>query len=181
MKKRLSFKIALCGIITAIGIFLMFFTGIMPLMTYALPALAGALTIILVIEFGVKWAFMTYFSIGLLSLFLAADKESAVLFVLFLGYYPIIKSFYEKIKLRALEWFLKIASFNLSIIVAYIIIINVFGMNEILNEMNDFGRYTIYVLLGMGNFAFIVYDIALSRAISAYINSLRVKFINKLK
>ena len=96
MKNKVSFVVSLGGIISAFCLFSMFLTGVMPMFVYTLPALAGALLIIIVIELGVKWAFVTYSTVGILSLFITPDKEAAVMFIMFLGYYPIVKSFFEK-------------------------------------------------------------------------------------
>ena len=40
---------------------------------------------------------MIYAAVAVLSLLFAADKEAALLFVLFFGYYPVLKSFLERI------------------------------------------------------------------------------------
>ena len=78
-----SGKIALGGLLTALGVVLMFLTGLIPIGTYALPAIAGVLLIVAVIEIGAKWAWMIYAAVAVLSLLFAADKEAALLFVLF--------------------------------------------------------------------------------------------------
>ena len=77
-----SGKIALGGLLTALGVVLMFLTGLIPIGTYALPAIAGVLLIVAVIEIGAKWAWMIYAAVAVLSLLFAADKEAALLFVL---------------------------------------------------------------------------------------------------
>lgn len=181
MKNRFSFKITLGGIVSALSLIFMFFTGIMPIFAYTLPALAGAFLIVIVIELGKKWAFITYASVGLLSFFLTPDKEAPVLFVMFLGYYPIIKSYLEKIKFRPLEWLLKIGLFNLAILISYKIIISLFRMKELIEEFNEFGKYSMLIFLVLANIAFVLYDIALTGAISTYINTFRPRIFRKLK
>ena len=69
-----SGKIALGGLLTALGVVLMFLTGLIPIGTYALPAIAGVLLIVAVIEIGAKWAWMIYAAVAVLSLLFAADK-----------------------------------------------------------------------------------------------------------
>ena len=49
MKKKISFKVSLGGIISAVCLLLMFMTGFMPLLVYTLPAVAGVLLIAIVI------------------------------------------------------------------------------------------------------------------------------------
>lgn len=52
-----TYKIALGGMITALSVLLMFLTGLFPMATYALPAIAGVLLISAVIEIGSGYAF----------------------------------------------------------------------------------------------------------------------------
>lgn len=180
MKKKLSFKITLGGIVAAMSLIFMFFTGVMPIMAYTLPALAGAFLIVIVIENGKKWALLTYITVSIMSFFMTPDKEAAVLFTMLLGYYPIVKSFFEKIKFRPLEYLSKIALFNVSIIISYQIIIRIFGMKELLSEFKEFGKYSIPVFIIAANIAFILYDIALTGVISTYINTFRPKIMKRL-
>ena len=77
MRNKLSFKITLGGIIAALSLIFMFFTGIMPIFAYTLPALSGAFLIVIVIELGKKWAFITYGAVALLSFFLTPDKTNS--------------------------------------------------------------------------------------------------------
>ncbi len=181
MKNKVSFVVSLGGIISAFCLFSMFLTGVMPMFVYTLPALAGALLIIIVIELGVKWAFVTYSTVGILSLFITPDKEAAVMFIMFLGYYPIVKSFFEKSRIRSLEWLLKLVCFNASVILAYQIIIKIFGITDVLNEFGELGQYGTWAFLAAANVVFIIYDIALTKIISAYINWFRPKILRKLK
>ena len=181
MKNKVSFIVSLGGSVSALCLFSMFMTGIMPMFVYTFPALAGALLIIIVIELGIKWAFLTYSTVGLLSLFITPDKEAAVMFIMFLGYYPIVKSFFEKTRIRALEWLLKLACFSVSVILAYQIIIKIFGITDVLSEFGEFGKYGALAFLAAANVVFVIYDIALTRIISAYISWFRPKILRKLK
>ena len=66
MNKKVSFKVSLGGITSAICLLLMFMTGFMPLLVYTLPAIAGVLLIVIVIEVNRKWEFATYASVSIL-------------------------------------------------------------------------------------------------------------------
>jgi hypothetical protein len=181
MKKKVSFKVSLGGIVSSICLFAMFLTGIMPLFVYALPAAAGTLMIIIVIEISRSWAFVTYISVGLLSLLITPDKEAAILFILFFGYYPIMKSLLEKLKSKLIEIVSKLAIFNCGIVAAYFLLIHVMGMAEVLENLGEYGEYGAYILLAVGNAIFVVYDIALTQLISSYMNWFRPKILRKLK
>ena len=74
-----SSKTAVGGVITALSIVLMFLTSVIPTLTYALPAAAGFLITLIVIEIDKKWALGVYVAVSLLSVLLIADKEAAVI------------------------------------------------------------------------------------------------------
>ena len=178
-----SGRVALGGMITALCLVLMFLTGVIPVATYALPAISGVLLIVIVIEIGAKWSWMVYAAVSVLSLLFAADKQAAVLFVLFFGYYPILKAYIEK-KLphkRILEWILKFLVFNAAMIVAFFIVIKVLSVPE--DSFTIFGIYLPWVFLLLGNFVFLIYDYALSGLIMMYIQKLHasVKRMLRLK
>ena len=181
MKNRLSFKVSLGGIVTAVCLLLMFMTGIMPLLSYTLPAVAGVLMVVVVIEINRKWAIVNYISVGLLSLLITPDKEAVILFIFFLGYYPILKSFVEKIKSIVLEWIVKIVIFNIAIISAYYIIINVVGITDLIDEFTALGEFAVPIMLAGVTVVFVIYDIALTSVISSYINWFRPKFLRRFK
>ena len=85
---RNSSKTALGGIVAALSVTMMFLTAVIPTLTYALPAAAGVLLIIVVIDVDKKWAFGVYAAVSLLSLLVLPDKEAAVMYVFFFGHYP---------------------------------------------------------------------------------------------
>lgn len=177
---KLSYKVSLGGIIAALALVTMFLTGFGPFLTYLCPAVAGGLLIMVVIEISAKWAFATYVAISILSLLMTPDREAAMLFIFLLGYYPIIKSKLEKIKNPVVEWITKMGIFNLSVISAYVIIIQVFGMGQLLESVGDWGKYGVLIFLGCANVVFVMYDIALSGIISTYITTFRPKFLRKI-
>lgn len=165
--KLRAFKAAFGGIIAALSVVLMFMTGLVPTMTYAIPAVSGALLMMLVLEAGSGFAFSVYIAVGILSLFLVADKEAAVMYVLFFGYYPIFKAFLEKHLKKMVCWVAKYIVFNISMLASYFIVAEVLKMP--FDDMGNFGRYAMLLLLAAGNVVFFVYDIALTRLVSAYL------------
>ena len=113
-----SSKTAVGGVITALSIVLMFLTSVIPTLTYALPAAAGFLITLIVIEIDKKWALGVYVAVSLLSVLLIADKEAAVMYIMFFGYYPIVKAIFEKHFHSMLLWVLKFAVFNVGAVAA---------------------------------------------------------------
>lgn len=161
-----SSKTAICGMIAALSVIIMMLT-VIPVMTYAAPAFAGILLMVIVIEINKKWAFGVYVAVGLLSLLLATDKEAAVMYVAFFGYYPIIKAILESKLPKLLEWITKFSIFNVAMVVSYFVLIRVFGLS--MEDMNELGKYGPIILLAMGNVVFLVFDIAITRLATLYI------------
>ena len=174
-----SGKIALGGLLTALGVVPMFLTGLIPIGTYALPAIAGVLLIVAVIEIGAKWAWMIYAAVAVLSLLFAADKEAALLFVLFFGYYPVLKSFLERISNKVLSWISKFAVFNVAVVACFFLAVNFLQLPE--DSFTVFGIYLPWVFLILGNAVFLIYDIALSGLVATYVEKLHHRVTKTLK
>ncbi len=174
-----SGKIALGGLLTALGVVLMFLTGLIPIGTYALPAIAGVLLIVAVIEIGAKWAWMIYAAVAVLSLLFAADKEAALLFVLFFGYYPVLKSFLERISNKVLSWISKFAVFNVAVVACFFLAVNFLQLPK--DSFTVFGIYLPWVFLILGNAVFLIYDIALSGLVATYVEKLHHRVTKTLK
>lgn len=172
-----SKRIALCGMLSALAIVIMLM-AYFPYLTYALPALAGALFAVVMVELGSKWALGGYITAAVLSLLLC-EKEAAVIFVAFFGYYPILKAFLERCASRIAEYLFKFLTFNIAVAVAYVIIIFVFGIP--MEGLGDFGKYTVLILLVLANIMFLVYDMALSKVYEDYMRKIHPKISRMLK
>ena len=92
-----SMRVAFGGIIAAVDLVLLFLTGLFPMGTLALPALAGVLLLAVRIEVSAPWAAITYGMVAVLSFFLSPDKQAYALFTVFFGYYPVLKYTLERL------------------------------------------------------------------------------------
>lgn len=169
---------ALGGIVTALSILFMFLSALLPFMTYVVPAFAGLLLIVTVREVDIKWSVYIYIAVSVLSLLVIADKESAVMYTFFFGYYPILfKVLNDKVKNTILKTVLKFVVFNISVVLGYLFIVFVFAIP--IEEMEEFGKYTNLVLLALGNLTFLFYDI-LIKNLSVIYDRVWRKQINKI-
>ncbi|MEG1243639.1 MAG: hypothetical protein RR911_01050 [Oscillospiraceae bacterium] len=160
---------ALGGILTALSVFIMFLSSVLPFLSYTLPALAGLLLLIIVREAEAKWAVMIYVAVSILVFIIVPNKEASIMYIFFFGYYVIVKFTIEnKISSPAICWAIKLLIFNISVVLAYIVIIYVFAIP--FEEMEEYGVYSVYILLGMGNLTFIVFDYAISKLAILYDN-----------
>lgn len=172
-----SKKITLCAMMAALATAFMLLSYF-PYLTYAIPAVAGLFIMVIVIEIDYKWAFLSYLASALL-VFLFAEPESKLMYICLFGYYPIVKGLIEKIRKPVTEWILKLICFFLAVILAYFVFAGLFGIN--LDDINDFGKYAVLILLLFGTVAFVLYDIAISKMSFVYFNRLhgRIKRIFK--
>ncbi|MBQ6466865.1 MAG: hypothetical protein IJJ61_02895 [Clostridia bacterium] len=169
-----SSKCALGGITAALSLVMMISVAIVPFMTYALPAIAGALTVFMVVEVDKKWAFGVYAAVAILGMFLVPEKEVAVMYLALFGYYPIVKALIESKIPAVVGWLLKIILFEITMVVSYILMIKFMGVT--IDEMDTLGKLAIPILLGAGTLAFIIYDFALTRLVSIYTRNWRKHF-----
>lgn len=175
---RESSKAALGGIISALAITVMLITYFSPLLVYTAPPFAGLLLIVIVNEMGNKWAFGTYAAISLLSVFLIADKESAVFFTMFFGYYPILKLIIDrKISLRPIRILLKLLIFNGSIFSAVWICMFVFSIDY--DDITSNGPVMLILFVVLLNVLLFIFDILIGRIQFIYDAKFRKK-IRKL-
>jgi hypothetical protein len=179
--KNNSAKTALSGIIISLSVFIMFLTRLVPTLTYAMPAIAGFLMVVLVIETDLKTALVAYAAASLLILIVTPDTESYLMYVFFFGYYCILKAKLERIRKRWLEIVIKILVFNIAVAAAYSVFALLLGIDKLMESFGDFGRYSLLVFLLIGNIIFIIYDFAISNLIEAYIKVIRPKFLKKPK
>jgi len=157
----------------------MMLTGIFPFLTYALPAISGFLFSIIVIEINVKWAFTSYITVSVLSMFLVPDKESAFFFVLLFGHYPILKYLIETKINKHFRYIIKSIVFNLSVSFTYLLLVYILRLPLLTNEFSSYSNIFLALLLLFGNVIFCIYDIALSQLIALYIYSYRDKIFKR--
>lgn len=162
-----SSKCAIGGIVAAVSLVLMISVAIIPFLTYALPAVAGLFIVFVVIEIDKKWAFGVYSTVAILGMLLVPEKEVAVMYLAFFGYYPILKAMIEAKLPTALGWILKVLTFVVSMAGSYYLMIKLMGVT--IDETEEFGMMAYPILLGMGTVAFIMYDIALTGMLSVYL------------
>ncbi len=166
-RKEFSFKVALGGVIAALSLLLMLVAGVTTSLVYAIPMITGAFLMVLVIEFGAGFAGLEYLAISIISMLLLGNKEAAIMYVAFFGYYPIIKSFIEKHSKKFIGWIIKYAIFNVSMIVAYFVVSKIFMIT--FDDLEGFGKFAMPVLLFVGNILFVLYDIMLTRLVTIYL------------
>ena len=157
-------RVAFCGLMTALAVVFLYGASISPTGQLGITAVAGLFPMAAVITAGVKAGFLCWAASGILALLLLPGKGSAVLFLLFLGVYPVLKSVIEQIGKLAPEWICKLFCFNAALIVG-VLVLGTMLMDTLPGWIQD-----TWLLWPIANAVFVVYDIGLSRIALLYMN-----------
>ena len=140
--------------LAAVAVVIMALGGIIPVATYACPMLC-CLTLLVVFRFcGKRIAWTWYVVVSILTMLFSPDKEAVIVFVA-IGYYPLVKFRLDKSK-TAFLW--KLLYFNISILLAYAIMIYLLGMQEVAAENMELGIAGLVIILTLGNVTFFLLD-----------------------
>lgn len=176
---NVSYRVALGGIVSALCLLTMFLAGIIAPLYIVFPMIAGGLMMIIAAEVSRGWAMMTYIAVSLLSLLITFDKEAALLFILFFGHYPILRMYLEKIRLGLVRKAVKFLIFNCCILAYFWITVYIFGLDQMLEEMGDLGKYGMYIMLAAADMIFMLYDVNLNIFYKSYYYKLMPKLRKK--
>lgn len=153
-KRTEAGKMALGGVMAALAVVVMCMGGMIPVATFICPMICMMLLLVVLSQCGIRVSWAWYGAVSILSLLLGPDKEAAAVF-LFLGYYPIIKPKMDALPLR---WLWKLIYFNAVILAMYWLLMNLFGMAEIMEEFEEMGTVMTVATLLMGNVTFFMLD-----------------------
>ena len=170
-----SGKMAFCGMLVALSVALMLSGGLIPIATYCAPMFCALLLLPILLEYGKKAAWTAFSAVTLITLFLGIDKEAAF-FYLFIGNYPLLKWEIEKIKNRHVKLLVKLAVFNLSITLMYLIMGYVLGMHAVVTEFAEMGSVLLIIFIVLLNLCLLLYDLLILPMMIIYDKKLRPKF-----
>ncbi len=167
-----SYRVALGGIVAALCLTVMVLTGVVPALYIAAPMVAGMLMIILAEEVSEGWGWLTYLAVSLLTLLMNPDKEAALMFILFFGYYPLLRPRMQRIRPRWLRMLLKLLLYNAFLVADFWVTVYVLG----LPTFEDTLPWMYAGLIAVSNLIFLAYDRLLGN-IRAFYRSYFVKKI----
>lgn len=122
---------ALGGMLTSTAVVLMCLGSLIPLNTYLCPVLCILITKLVLERCGKRIGWCYYLATAILSLMLAPDREAALVYA-FLGYYPMIRPFFEK--LGVFSWYAKVLLFTLAGAASYYVLLLVMGAEAAMTE-----------------------------------------------
>ena len=172
--KEKSRRMALCGVMCALGVAVMLLGGLIPLATFCCPALAGLVLLPVMTEAGRRMALCAYGAVAALSLLLCPDKEAALVFA-FLGYYPVLKWTLERISRRPLRVAAKLAVFDAAMLAQVALMAWVLNMRQVLAEYAEMTRVMLAGFVVISNVTMLLYDRMLTVMTLIYLKKLRPK------
>ena len=140
--------------------------GYFPYLTYTVPCVASLPIMVVLIELNKKFAFYTYIA-SVLPVFLFCEPESKLLYLCFVGIYPVLKAIFEGFKSRIAEFILKFVSFNIGIAIIYLLSRFVFGIS--FDDLGELGKYGSVIFVTLANLVFLAYDFCLSKMAVYYL------------
>lgn len=160
-------RVALCGVLAALSLVLLWLACLAPSGRMGVVALAGLVPSAAVAAYGLGAGFLCYGAAGILGLFLLPDKGCALLYALFFGLYPMVKSLIERLHRLALELICKLVFFN-GVLALFLL-----AFSGLLLPLLPEYLSSPAPVFAAGNLAFLVYDYGFSKLITAYAPRLR--------
>ena len=173
-------KLTLCAIMSAMGVVMLTLGSLVEVLDLSMAAIASMLCIVAVIEIGGIYSWMIYATTSILSVILYPAGTACWFYLVFFGFYPIIKEKLEKLN-KPLSWVLKIIIFNVSVVVYVLVAFFIFyggvgTFSDILTQTFGESKFVSAFAIALPlilNFIFVIYDIALTRIISYYFIKVR--------
>ena len=156
-------RVALVGVLAALSLIALYLSAVSPTARMGIVAIAGLFPAGAVVSAGLKAGFFCYGAAGLLGLLLVPDKANALLYLLFFGLWPMVKSLLQRLPARPLEWLCKLAVFNAVLSLFW------FGLHSLFLPFLPETLQAPWMVYAAGNAAFVIYDVGFSKLISFYV------------
>ena len=159
MRRGEARVIALGGMMAALATTIMCLGGLIPIATFTTPVISMLILAYVTKICGKRIGWAWYGAVAILGLMLAPDKEAAAVFA-FIGFYPIVKPAFDRMKLGLI---LKVILFNGLILIMYGLLIYIMGMDQLGEEFREMGQIMTVITLILGNAVFFLLDKVLLR------------------
>lgn len=166
--------ITFSSMLIALTVIFMYIGTIFPSGRIGFMAVASLFAVAAVIQYGFATAAGVFVVSAILGFLIIPDKTPILFYILFFGYYPIVKSVSERLKNSVIGWIIKLIVFNIALTVMFSFFRELL-MLSFLKKLTDTALgVVIYIVF---NAVFVLYDIGLSRLIGLYM----VRIHGKLK
>ncbi len=170
MKRRMrgTRALTLSAALAALGVISLALGSLVEVLDLSMAVIASLFVTFAVIELGGSYPYLVYAVTAVLAMLLVPTKTAPLIYLCFAGYYPIVKEKLEAHLPRVFAWVLKLAVCLAALALAALLALKVFTV-----PVPD-KRY--YWLLLACVPVFVLYDVALTRLITAYMYRWRTRF-----
>ena len=155
---------AICGLLTALSVVLLYI-GSLTVLDLTAVVVCALFVMLVVVELGKKYAWLLVCVSGVLAFVLLPSKLIALTYFLIGGIYPILKARFEQFR-SSFAWLLKMSAMGTMLLALIVLSKLVFTAEETYFDMS------IPVIL-IGLLFLAVYDMALTGCVTFYIVKLR--------
>lgn len=171
-KKQLSTKqVAFGALCSALIVVFLSVSALIPTLDLTLAALAAFVVYVLLLEFGSLTAFLAFLASAALSLVLLPNKDCALFYTCFFGWYPFARSALSKIPVFW-SWVVKIVLALVCGGLFCLFFLVLFPVADLTQSLTPVFAFLFLI-------AFILYEIGLGRWILFYRYNLRPKLFGK--
>jgi len=163
-------RVAVCAMLSALGVVMLYLGSMIEVVDISMAVIASLLCVFAVIEYGGAYPWLVFAVTSVISMLMLPNKTPAAMYVVFFGFYPILKEKLER-KPKVISWIFKELIFNAALALMIVLVLFVFTMGEVKVE-----TYLVVLLAVLAELMFVLYDIALTRLISLYLFRLRKSF-----
>ena len=160
-------NLTLSALFTALSVIILYIASVWPTGQLGLTAVASLFVAAAIIESGLLFGIYVYITSSLISILIVPNRITPILFILFFGFYPIVKSLIEKNKQLIIQIIAKLVVFNISLTVIW------FLFSELVLAFINFDLNIIFIFL-IGNIVFILFDYGFTKLIWFYITRISV-------
>ena len=171
-RKDKTKRLVISALMSALGVVFLYFGSLVEVMSISMAVIASVCVILAVTEFGGAYPWLIYAVTSTASILVLPRKEAAIAYILFFGFYPILKGRLEK-KNKLLSWIFKELIFNCALAIDLL-------LSSLLLTAGNAEPLPIFIAyIVLAEIAFPLYDLALQRVVLMYMRKIRPKF--KLK
>lgn len=161
-RKKSTRKLTAAAVCVALGVVLLALGSLVEVLDISMAAIASLAVVFGVIELKGSYPYLIYLVTSVLALVLLPQKTPALLYACFAGFYPILKNLFEGRLSRTVAWVLKVLTFLLGCALAIFLTLWLFFEGEL-----SYQRWYPVLILPLV-LVFVLYDIAMTRLITAY-------------
>lgn len=165
---RTTRRLAVSAMLAALSVVLLWIGSLVEVLDLSAAAIASMLVVFAVIEMSYRYGMLVFAVAAVLSLLLLPVKTPALIYAAFAGYYPVLKALLEGRLPRPIALCLKVLVFCAGVALALFV-----GGKVLLMDLTWLWANWWYLLLTVP--VFLLYDFALTRLISAYLQKWRAR------